>query len=60
MEEKGLYILNGKIRGDWKDEYIYVRARRNTMIDYVFVNQKVQDRVLEFRVEGDRFRSHAH
>jgi len=52
MEERGLYILNGKIRGDWEGEYTYVRERRNTVTDYVFVNQRVQDRVLEFRVEG--------
>lgn len=51
MMEEGFYIMNGRIRGDWDGEYTYIRARGSTVINYIFVNANVQDRVREFRIE---------
>lgn len=53
IQEKGWYILNGRTKGDWEGEYTYVGARGNTIIDYVIVNEKVKDKIVEFKV-GDR------
>lgn len=53
MQEKGQYILNGTCRGDWDGEYTFVGARDNTVIDYIFVNEKAYDMVKDFRI-GDR------
>lgn len=46
-----LEILNGKTEGDWEGEYTYTGARGSTLIDYIFVNTKVTERVLECKVE---------
>lgn len=51
MMEEGFYIMNGRIRGDWDGEYTYIGARGSTVINYIFVNANVQDRVREFRIE---------
>lgn len=51
MMEEGFYIMNGRIRGDWDGEYTYTGARGSTVIDYIFVNANVQDRVHKFRIE---------
>jgi len=48
--EKGWYILNGTIEGDWEGEYTYVGARGNSVIDYVAVNEGIRDRIRSFRI----------
>lgn len=51
MQEMRLSILNGKILGDWEGEYTYVGVRGNTVIDFIFVNEKVIDKTIAFKVE---------
>lgn len=51
MLEGGLNVLNGKTEGDWEGEYTYVGARGSTVIDYIFVNNSIYEKVLTFRVE---------
>jgi len=48
--EKGWYILNGTIEGDWEGEYTYVGARGNSVIDYVVVNEEMRDRIRLFKI----------
>lgn len=51
MQENGLYVLNGKTKSDWEGEYTYAGARGCTVIDYAFVNEKVIEKVIDFKVE---------
>ncbi|XP_020289886.1 uncharacterized protein LOC109857707, partial [Pseudomyrmex gracilis] len=51
MIENGLNVLNGRTNGDWDGEFTYVGARGSTVIDYVFVNELIVDKVTEFKVE---------
>ena len=51
--EKGWYILNGTMEGDWEGEYTYVGARGCSVIDYIVVNENVRDKICNFRI-GDR------
>ncbi|XP_020285268.1 golgin subfamily A member 6-like protein 6 [Pseudomyrmex gracilis] len=51
MIENGLNVLNGRINGDWDGEFTYVGAGGSTVIDYVFVNELIVDKVTEFKVE---------
>lgn len=51
MRELGLEILNGRTEGDWEGEYTYIGGRGNTVIDYIFGNERITDGVTEFRVE---------
>lgn len=51
MKEEGLYITNGRTKKNWEGEYTYIGARGSTVIDYVFVNEHIQDRIREFIVE---------
>lgn len=53
IQSKGWYILNGTTEGDWEGEYTYVGARGSTVIDYVFVNENMYDRIQKFKI-GDR------
>jgi len=48
---KGWYILNGRRKGDWLGEYTYVGARGSTVIDYIFVNERAHDRLIDFKVD---------
>lgn len=61
MKEEGLYITNGRTKKNWEGEYTYIGARGSTVIDYVFVNEHIQDRIREFIVEErvDSVDSHA-
>lgn len=38
-----------KTRENWEGEYAYIGARGNTVIDYIFVNEKIKEKVIEFR-----------
>lgn len=51
IQEKGWYILNGAKDGEWEGEYTYVGARGSSIIDYVFVNENVYDKIRKFKVE---------
>lgn len=51
MQEKKFSVLNGKTEGDWEGEYTYIGAKGNTVIDYIFVNEKIKEKVIEFRIE---------
>lgn len=51
--KRGWYLMNGNIKGDWEGEYTYVGGRGSSVIDYAVVNEKVRDKVVEFKV-GDR------
>jgi len=51
IEEKGWNLLNGTVKGDWEGEFTYVGAKGSTIIDYIIVNEKAGNRVIEFRVE---------
>lgn len=52
IKEKGLYVLNGSMNGDWKGEYKFVSARGNTVIDYVIVNEEAIEKVEEFKIDS--------
>lgn len=52
IENKGWVILNRLTNGDEEEEFTYVGARGNSIIDYVIVNEKMWDKVIEFRVEN--------
>lgn len=56
VQEKGWYILNDTSKGDWEREYTYVGARGSSVIDYALVNEKMYDRLREFRI-GERIES---
>jgi len=51
VQNKGWYVLNGTCRGDWEGEYTYVGARGSTVIDYVIVNERAYNSVLDFKIE---------
>jgi len=51
VQNRGWYVLNGTCRGDWEGEYTYVGARGSTVIDYVIVNEKAYNNVLDFKIE---------
>lgn len=51
LGEKGWNILNGRTEGDWKGEYTYVGARGSSVIDYVVVNEKTDNKVIEFKID---------
>jgi len=51
VQDRGWYLLNGTCRGDWNGEFTYVGARGRTVIDYVIVNEKVYNNVLDFKIE---------
>lgn len=51
IQDCGLSILNRKTEGDWEREFTYVGGRGNSVIDYIFVNVCVQDRIRTFKVE---------
>jgi len=51
VQNKGWYVLNGTCRGDWEGEYTYVGARGSTVIDYVIVNEKAHNIILDFKIE---------
>jgi exonuclease III len=53
LQEKGWYILNGAVTGDWEREYTYVGARGSTVIDYIIGNDKLRESVCNFKV-GER------
>jgi len=51
VQNRGWYILNGTSKGDWEGEFTYVGARGSSVIDYIIVNEKAYDKVLEFKIE---------
>jgi len=53
LEEKGWHVLNNRTAGDWEGEYTYVGVRGCSVIDYIVVNEYVQEDVIEFRI-GER------
>jgi len=53
ITEKGWFILNGTMEGDWEGEFTYVGVRGCTVIDYIIVSVDIRDRIYKFRV-GDR------
>lgn len=56
-EERGLYILNGNLKGDEEGEYSQIGGRGISVIDYVIVNnigfEEVEELEVEERVESD-------
>jgi len=48
LEEKGWQVLNGRTAEE--GEYTYVGARGCSVIDYIVVNEYVQEDVIEFKV----------
>jgi len=52
IQDKGWYILNGRTKGDWRGEFTYAGARGSIVIDYVFVNERAMDRIIEFKIES--------
>lgn len=39
------------MKGDWEGEYTYAGARKCTVIHHAFTNEKVLEKVIEFKVE---------
>lgn len=56
IEERSWYILNGRTKGDWEGEFTYIGARGCFVIDYIIVNEYVQERLIKFYI-GDRVNS---
>jgi len=52
VQEKGWYVMNGMIGNDWDGEYTYVGARGCTVIDYIIVNERAYDKVLDFKIKN--------
>jgi len=40
------------MRGDEKGEWIYIRGRGKSMVDYVLVNQKAWDKIEKMEIEN--------
>jgi len=51
ITEYGWHILNGRSRGDWEREYMYVGARDSSVINYAMANDNICDRIVEFRID---------
>lgn len=52
MQEGSLSVLNGRTKGDWNGEFTFVGTRDCTVIDYVFVSDRIKDDVTAFRIEN--------
>lgn len=52
MQEGSLSILNGRTEEDWDKEFTFVGTRDCTVIDYVFVSDRIKDDVTAFRIEN--------
>ena len=39
IKEKGWSILNGNVKGDEKGNWTYIGERRNSVIDYILVDE---------------------
>lgn len=44
-------VLNGRTEEDSDGEFTFVGARGSTVIDYIFVNDRIIDDVTAFRIE---------
>jgi len=57
IEDRGWEMGNGNLRGDERGEFTYTGGRRDSIIDYVIVNQRAWDRIEKLtvgkRVESD-------
>lgn len=49
--EKGWYIMNGNVKGDWEGDFTYVGPRGSSLIDYVLINDNIVDKIEEFKVD---------
>lgn len=52
MWDKRLDILNGKNKGNWEEEFTYIGARGSSVINFVFINDLIRERILDFRIES--------
>lgn len=43
--------MNGNIKRDWEAEYIYVKVKGSTVIDYMFVNENMLNGIKEFKID---------
>ena len=59
IENKGWVILNGYTKGDEEGEYTFLGARGSSVIDYIIVNEKVWDKIVEFKIESRVDSDHA-
>jgi len=59
IENKGLGILNGIIKGDEDGEFTFTEGKGNTVIDYVIGDKEVKERVKKLRIR-DRVESDHH
>lgn len=59
LEELGLGILNGRVRGDEEEEFTFTGGKGLTVTDYVIGNGEVETRVERLRV-GDKIDSDHH
>lgn len=50
MEEKGLEIFNGRIRGDEEEELLFTGGMGETVIDYIVGSVKVRERIREMKI----------
>jgi len=51
LGSKKRMVYNGTTEGNWNGKFIYIEAR-NSVIDYVIVNENICNKVLDFKVEG--------
>lgn len=59
LEEKGLSILNGDMKGDEEGEFTFTGGRGNTVIDYVIGGEEMRRMMERLRV-GDKVDSDHH
>jgi len=45
-----MYVLNGACEGDWDENFTYVGARGNTVIDFVIVNENAYNKTIDFKI----------
>lgn len=59
IEEWGLGIFNGRVKGDEEGEYTFTGGKGNTVIDYVMGDGLVEEKIERIRI-GDKVNSDHH
>jgi len=59
VRERGWWILNGEIRGDEEGNWTYTGSRRESIIDYVLINEELEEEIDQLII-GDNIDSDHH
>ena len=50
MDETGMHVLNGNIKGDEEGRFTYVGPQGNTVIDYIVVNEESRKGIEKMKI----------